>query len=124
MKYIIYTLIIITPFFVSCKKNQMGGKSDVSGSVFHHSKRIPEAIIYVKFNATEFPGSDVSAYDAKIIVDAEGNYSAKFYKGNYYLYAVGKDYAIPAPYVVVGGAAIKLRTNEDKNINIYVTEGD
>lgn len=121
---LILKFLIIGLLFASCKKNQLGGKSDVKGTVFHHAKRIPNATIYIKFNATEFPGSDVSVYDTKITADSLGNYSVKFYKGNYYLYGVGKDYAIPAPYDVVGGIGITLRTNEDKNTDIYVTEGD
>ncbi|MBN8694787.1 MAG: hypothetical protein J0L69_16455 [Bacteroidetes bacterium] len=124
MKQTISLLVLSILLFASCKKNQTGGKSEVKGTVFHHSKRIPEAIVYIKFNATEFPGKDVSVYDDKVIADSEGNYTVKFYKGSYYLYAVGKDYAIPAPYEVVGGVPIKLRTNEEINTDIYVTEGD
>lgn len=124
MKHILSISIIIVFLFTACKKNQMGGKSEIKGTVFHHSKRIPEAIIYIKYNATEFPGKDVSIYDAKLTSDSEGNFNGKFYKGNYYLYAVGKDYAIPAPYDVVGGVAVKLRTNEKINTDVYVTEGD
>lgn len=124
MKLILNIFIAVAILFTSCKKNQMGGKSEVKGTVFHHAKRIPEAIIYIKFNATEFPGKDVSLYDAKLTADSEGNFSGNFYKGSYYLYAVGKDYAIPAPYEVVGGIAVKLRTNEKITTDVYVTEGD
>ena len=115
------TLLLIS---FSCKKNQMGGKSTVQGTVFHHAKRIPNAKIYIKFNSTDFPGNDASLYDIVEEADANGDFKLNFYKGNYYLYGVGKDYGIAAPYDVVGGVSILLRTNEDKQLNIYVTEGD
>lgn len=108
----------------SCKKNQMGGKSDVQGTVYHHSKKIADAKIYIKYNSKEFPGTDLSVYDTYITADENGRFHLNFYKGQYYLFSVGKDYGIPPPYNVVGGVGLNLRTNEDKDIDIYITEGD
>ncbi len=117
-------LILLTVSILSCKKNQTGGKSKVSGTVRHHSKIIPDAIIYIKYKSQEFPGTDVSVYDTKVTADSEGRFEINFYKGQYYLFAVGKDYGIPAPYNVIGGLGINLRTNENKELDLYVTEGD
>lgn len=112
-------------FLVSCKKNELGGKSVVSGTVKHHSKVISGATIFIKFGAKDFPGSDTLTYDSKVSCDASGNFKIDdFYKGDYYLYAVGKDYAIPYPYFVKGGITVTLRNNEKLNRDIAVTEGD
>ena len=40
----------------ACKKNQLGGKSTLKGVVAHHGKPIPNAVVYIKFNTSEFPG--------------------------------------------------------------------
>lgn len=109
----------------ACKKNQLGGKSKVSGEIKHHSKLIPDADVYIKFNATDFPGEDLSVYDTHIKANDKGYYEiTNFYKGNYYLFAVGKDYSIPPPYKVIGGIAVKLRDKEELIRNIAITEGD
>ncbi|MBS1634681.1 MAG: hypothetical protein JST26_02085 [Bacteroidetes bacterium] len=117
------TLIIFS--FGSCRKNQMGGKASVKGRVLHHSLPIPNAYIYIKFNATEFPGDDYTKYDTYVKSDSEGNYVIdNFYKGNYYLYAMGYDYTIAAPYLVKGGLSVSVRNKEHLNKDIAVTEGD
>lgn len=115
-------LVLVASLTFSCKKNQLGGKSTISGTVSHHSKVIPHATVFIKFNAKEFPGKDTSVYDAKVVADAAGKYSFKCYKGDYYLYGYGRDYDIPSPYVVVGGAPAHIRQREDLNINVAVTE--
>lgn len=117
------TLILSLAFF-SCKKNELGGSSTISGKVMHHSKAIPGARVFIKFDAQEFPGADTSLYDAKTSADAEGNYSFSCYKGEYYVYASGKDPAVPPPSIVVGGAPAKLRKNENLKVDLAVTEGD
>ena len=118
-KLFLLSAIIILSF--SCKKNQLGGKSRVSGVVAHHSKAIPRATVFIKFNTKEFPGSDTTAYDDKIRADENGNYSFTCYKGDYYLYGFGYDYSITPP-IVVGGVPVHIRNNEDLEINVAVTE--
>lgn len=120
------TGIVLTLFFAfsSCKKNELGGSSTLSGKVMHHSKLIPGARVFIKFEAQDFPGTDTSVYDAKTSADAEGKYSFSCYKGEYYLFAVGLDQAVPPPSIVLGGAPAKLRKNESLEINLAVTEGD
>ncbi|MGE0568616.1 MAG: hypothetical protein AB7O73_11760 [Bacteroidia bacterium] len=110
--------------FFSCKKNQAGGNATISGIVKHHSKVINNATVFIKYNAKELPGTDTTLYDDKLKVDANGNFKFELYKGNYFLYAVGYDYAIPAPYKVVAGLPVKLRAKENVEVTIYVTEGD
>lgn len=114
--------IFITIFFLACKKNQLDGKHTVKGNVAHHSKAIPNATVFIKFNAKEFPGEDTTLYDAKVRADADGNYSFKCYRGDYYLYGFGYDYDILAPYYVVGGTPVKVRSKKTVNVDVAVTE--
>ncbi|MGZ3884619.1 MAG: carboxypeptidase-like regulatory domain-containing protein [Bacteroidia bacterium] len=127
MKQLIFILSLATCVFCfsECKKNQLGGKSSIKGTVAHHGKPIANAIVYIKFNAKEFPGENTAVYNASVTANASGYYeSPKLYKGDYYLYSVGMDPAIAAPYIVKGGFAVSLKSDEEKNIDIAVTEGD
>lgn len=105
----------------SCKKEGTGGKSSVKGYAKHHSAPIPNCTIYIKYGATDFPGSNTGNYDASVKADGSGHYEISgLRKGNYYLYGVGYDAAIAAP--VTGGVGIKLRYNEKLETNVPVTE--
>ena len=106
----------------SCKKNQLGGKASVSGVVKHHAKPIADAYIYIKFNATEFPGDNYKLYDTYVKTDANGNYKISLYKGSYYLYATGYDLDIPSPYIVKGGISVSVRNKENLTKEIAITE--
>ncbi|MBK9283929.1 MAG: hypothetical protein IPM51_06360 [Sphingobacteriaceae bacterium] len=114
-------LLVFTLILLACKKNQLGGTSTIEGKVVHHSKEIPGARVFIKFNTADFPGNDTTKYDEKVIADSNGNYSIKCFKGEYYLYGVGNDYAISPP-LVVGGLSVKIRKNESVKANIAVTE--
>lgn len=120
-KYFIYSLLL-SLFFISCKKNELGGKAEIKGQVKHHAKVIPNATIYIKFGAKEFPGTDVSVYDKTVNSDATGNYTIKCYKGDYYLYAVGTDLDVPPPSLVRGGVPISIRNKEVVEAELAVTE--
>ena len=104
-----------------CYKEGLGGKSTVNGYVSHHSHHIPNAIVYIKYDATEFPGTDVSKYDASITADANAYYEFnELRKGDYYIYAVGYDKTILAN--VIGGVGVKLKYNKTTISNVPVTE--
>lgn len=120
-KYFIYSLLL-SLFFISCKKNELGGKAEIKGQVKHHTKIIPNAAIYIKFNAKEFPGTDTSVYDKTVYSDANGNYTIKCYKGDYYLYAVGIDEDVPPPSIVKGGVPISIRNKELVEAELAITE--
>lgn len=125
MKYIITLLIAfsLSLFFIGCKKNELGGNCVIQGKVTHHSKAIAEATVYVKMGATEFPGDDISKYDFEVTADASGNFKVEsLYRGEYYLYSVGKDFTVPAPWLVKGGIPVQLRYNERKTVDLPVTE--
>lgn len=118
------TLTICAVIFLTCtcKKNQTGGKATLEGVVAHHGVAIPDAYVYVKFKSSEFPGEDYTNYDTYVKADSEGRYKINFYKGSYYIFAMGYDYSIPAPYIVKGGLAVSLRNREHLTKDIAVTE--
>ena len=118
----IFCLTIILLFsFGSCKKEGTGGKSSVSGNVKHHQELIPNAIVYIKYGATEFPGADVSVYDDKVTSDVNANFEFKdLQKGDYYLYGIGYDFT--GSYSVVGGIGVALKRNQSTINDIPVTE--
>jgi hypothetical protein len=105
----------------ACKKEGSGGKSSVSGNVQHHGANIANAVVYIKYGATEFPGADVSLYDDKTTSNGSAYYEFKsLRRGNYFLYAVGFDNSVSE--VVSGGIAVKLMYNKSAQSNIPVTE--
>jgi len=112
MKNLKYILLFICALsFLACKKNQLGGKSDIKGKVMHHDVAIPFARVYIKYNATEFPGPDVSIYDTYLDADLNGNFEIKkIYHGQYYFYAVGSDPSVSAvANNVKGGVGLKVK---------------
>ena len=94
----------------------------LKGVVAHHSKPIPNAVVYIKYNTSEFPSDDGTTYNTSVTADEQGNYSIDFYKGTYYIYAVGLDMDIPYPYKVSGGLSVSIRNKENLTKDIAVTE--
>jgi len=119
-KYILLVVCALT--FFGCKKNQLGGKSNIKGKVMHHDTPIPFARVYIKFNASEFPGADVNAYKPFIDADHNGNFLIeKIYHGQYYFYAVGTDATISQ--TVKGGIPLKVKMlKEITGFEVPVTE--
>lgn len=113
---------LLTIFIIGgCKKNDIGGKSTINGTVVHHATAIPYARVFIKFNAQEFPGNDTTFYDNKISADASGKFEIKVYKGNYYLYSVGIDNTSAKPDVR-GGVPVKVRHKEVVEVTVPVTD--
>jgi hypothetical protein len=121
LKYIV--VLIFALAIVGCKKNQLGGKSNIKGKVMHHDQAIPNARVYIKYNATEFPGTDVSVYDTYIDADHNGNFLIEhIYHGDYYFYGVGVDPALPL-LTVKGGTYLKVKMlKEHTGFVVPVTE--
>lgn len=122
MKSILNYFILLATLLLlvsSCKKEGTGGKSSVSGNVKHHQELIPNAIVYIKYGAVEFPGGDVSVYDDKVTCDTNANFEFKdLQKGDYYLYGVGLDNSL----IVTGGIGITLKRNKSSVNDVPVTE--
>jgi hypothetical protein len=112
-----FTISILFPLLlISCKKEGTGGSTTVATLVAHHSKRIPLATVYIKYGAKDFPGEDVSKYDASEVCDKEGHaHFEELQKGDYYFYAVGYDSAIAQ--IVKGGVPLKI-TRKDRGAHI------
>lgn len=121
MKQLVAISLLIL-VFAACKKNKLGGDATIEGVVMHHSKIIPNASVFIKFDATDLPSTDTAAYDAKVRADQDGHFKFNVYKGNYFIYAFGYDYSILPPYHVVGGQAVKTRAKEKVTITLSVSE--
>ena len=113
--------VIILSSVTACHKEGIGGKSSITGKVVHHDHVIPHAVVYIKYGATEFPGVDVTLYDAHSSSDANAHYEFhNLRKGVYYLYGVGFDNTISSP--VNGGGSVKLKYNKSVESDVAVTE--
>lgn len=94
----------------------------ISGKVIHHEFPIPDATIYIKAGATEFPGVDPENYEKNVISDSQANYEfTGLAKGNYYLFSVGFDSDCYCD--VIGGIPLTLDSNSSHiEVDIPVTE--
>jgi hypothetical protein len=115
-------LLMIVMSLNSCTREGFGGDARIAGGVAHHGLRIPNAVVYIKFNAKELPGTLVSDFDASVEADAQGAYTFEnLKKGDYYLYSVGYDSSISE--VVRGGLTVNI-AEKDQSLakDIAVTE--
>lgn len=121
-KLIAVVLLIFA--ITSCKKNGTGGEATVAAITKHHDREIPFTTVYIKYDAKEFPGEDVSKYDANQQTDAEGHtHFEGLLPGNYYFYAIGYDSVSQA--IVKGGVHLKIKRSERKKeieLKVPVTE--
>ena len=89
----------ISMVFSSYKKeNQVSDLPVVNGTIslevhaIHHSWDVSGILLYLKKNATEFPGKDSSVYEYKGQVDGYGKFTFEnLFSGNYYVCASGFD---------------------------------
>ena len=110
-------LILFVVIVFSCKKDgTVIDNKVVPGSIYfevhamHHTWDVPGMKVYLKKNATEFPGKDSTLYEYNGTTDGYGKYTfEKLYPGNYYLYASGYDSTWGAN--VTGSTAINLNSN-------------
>ena len=118
------SLLVLLPIILitsACHKEGIGGKSSISGTVYHHTRPIPYTKVYIKYGATEFPGTDSTSYDDHTTADINANYAFHNLRmGNYYLYGVGYDNAIFLP--VTGGVGVKLKYDKSVSLDVPVTE--
>lgn len=120
----ILVLSLIT--FISCKKEGTGGKVKLGVFVKHHKELIPNAVVYIKYGAKEFPGADSKNYDNSAICGNDGldlgyTHFKDLKKGNYYLYSVGYDSTINLP--VTGGIPVEIKEKTGElTVDIPVTE--
>lgn len=90
-------IIIVSGFIFSCRKKDASetiitGAYSLEAHVIHHTWDVSHVMIYLKKNATSFPGPDTSAYDMSGMTDGYGRFTfEKLHPGNYYLYVSGYD---------------------------------
>jgi len=135
MHFQIIILLLSLSLFVACDnkpEDEMMVDDDnmvttpigrISGEVMHHNIPIPNATVYIKYNASELPGIDSTDYDDWIIATE----SDAFYEfseldlGSYYLF--GRGYDEECQCDVIGGIPISLVENRPtRETNVPVTE--
>jgi hypothetical protein len=121
----------------SCKKDKdedpqpacvagPGGQVELALYVRHHDSLIPGASVYIKYNATEFPGADTTVYDISLVTGTTDHglghtHIAGMNCGRYYIYSAGYDSTISDS--VYGGIPVNVtQTTGSITINIPVTE--
>ena len=142
---IILILMILSGLF-SCKKkiNEIkeltitsetnpitttNGKITLTIEVKHHSRPMSEFIVFIKNDATQFPGEDVSVYDFSGPTNQIGFIQFENLSfGNYYLYGNGYDYEIAdsvigyTPILIDSSTVDKVGLNYEINKILYVSE--
>jgi|ERR1051326_2043576 hypothetical protein len=135
MKKILILFAAMLFIYSSCKKPGLGGDNTVVAFPQHHTKPIFSHptwpgdpvnycdTIFVKFNASELPGTKPKDYD-RIFIGEAGEEHVHIHgleKGKYFLYGVGWDTSINQR--VTGGIAIELKQlTAETEIDVPVTE--
>jgi hypothetical protein len=123
-----FLFLLILNCVVSCNKAGTGGDAEVSATIMHHERAIPGATLYVKFNAKDFPGEDVSKYDIVQVTGTAGHsightHVKDLKQGYYFFYGVGYDSSIQQ--TVTGGVGIHIKYSQRKkeiDLTVPVTE--
>ena len=127
-------LFAVSMMFSSCEKkeelNSQGqivvkGTNMLKVSVMHHTLPLKGINVYLKFNATEFPGTDTSLYEWSSVSNNSGiAVFESLFEGNYFLYAKGLDTNIGQEVMGASGAALNSSTltNNEAYVTLYVTE--
>ncbi len=137
IRHLPFSLLAISILFTaSCKEDKKKdncpegrtGQLKIIATMVHHTRPIKGCSVFVKYNATEFPGTDTSKYDYRV---KAGNDTAvavidSLNCGSYYIYAVGIDSLLdPANWIVKGGLPYSTSNKTGTvNLNVYITEGD
>lgn len=115
----------------SCRKVNEQNPVIVTGTISctvhvkHHTWGVPAINVYIKRNASTFPGKDTARYDTFKTTDTQGMVTFdSLYPGNYFLYSQGYD-----PIwgdTVIGYQPLVLNDNSVTNNNstfvLYVSE--
>lgn len=117
--------MVLCVFIASCCKPGMGGNVTLIAYPTHHGTKVKWDTIYVKYNATTFPGFNPSDYDTKFIGNPNDTtvICNGLKCGQYYFY--GRGYDSLRVFYVGGGLSVKIEhkdRNETKLLNIAVTE--
>ena len=125
MKYLLTLFLLVFLTGSSCKKEGpaggvVTGKFKIIVTVKHHERILAGIHVYLKYNATEFPGHDTTLYDWNQASDISGvAYFDEMFNGNYYLYGKGIDTGIGLE--VIGAAPLNVNDTTTVNNEIYIT---
>jgi hypothetical protein len=133
-KIILSVILVSTLLFASfsgCKKGcKPGTGGDLTFRIYpqHHGANIPNRAayldtVYIKFNASDFPGINPSSYNIVAAGKAGEDFITipSMHCGQYFIYATGQDTTINQR--VVGGIPIDIgETSGTKTIYVPVTE--
>lgn len=121
-EFLFFSLIFMISVISSCTEEGLGGTSSISGQVKHHSDSVPAALVLIKYDANELPGTQVGDYDDQAMASSDnGQYEfTGLQRGSYYLYSMGYDSLIFDS--VFGGIHIRIGNGEQAKTNIPVTE--
>ena len=134
MKLSFHLLLVLSLLFFSCRKSEdhnsdgqviVTGKNKLIVTVMHHTWAVPNVNVFLKNNATVFPGTDTAVYDWKKPSDNSGiAVFENLFEGNYFLYAEGFDQTWGAEVMGAAPAAINSSTitNNEVYVTLYVTE--
>jgi len=125
MRYFLTLFILIFLTSSSCRKEDLSGgvvkgKYKIIVTVKHHDRILSGITVYLKYNATEFPGHDTTLYDWNQPSDISGIvFFDEMFDGNYFLYGKGIDTGIGVE--VIGAAPLIVNDSTTVNDEIYVT---
>lgn len=125
IKYKFLFLFFVSVLFFGCRKNTSGsgGKAQINGYLlyqgtgylqYQNNRVTKNAVVYIKYGASTFPGTDVSQYDSQQNTDSQGNFVfGTLFEGDYYLYATGS-YILPYGFIqnVSGGIHVTITTRK------------
>lgn len=124
----IYFLLVVC-LFVACKKDNTpkneNGQVVVQGNMTikvharHHALAVPDLPVYLKRNATSWPGSDSSMYEFRTVTDHSGDCEFnRLFPGNYYVYAHGIDVAVGVYVIGYHGVVLNSSTAPDNTFEM------
>jgi hypothetical protein len=119
----VYFLSLLMLSGFSCTKGGTGGSGSIAVvAVQHNGKDLTEAHVFFEYGTKEFPGTDLSRYDANGRFTKIGVNRAIFHNltsGYYYLYAISSD---GTGKELKGPLSVRIRRGESKEVVIPVFE--
>ena len=124
MKKLFLILAAVAFASTACRKAGTGGDAEIQAMTMHHDAHVHDATVYLKFDAKEFPGTNIADYDLSAEVGADGHaHFTGLKRGKYFVYGVGFDSTINQ--TVTGGVAVEIKKKDEiKVVTVPVTEGD
>lgn len=110
MKKLLLVALLTIANLVSCKKQEgevITPNFKLQVQAMHHTWGVGGIMMYIKYNQSTFPGTDVRLYDDSVKTDPNGTAIFEHLSyGDYYVYAYGYDFLFMD--WVTGNAFIQL----------------